>query len=290
MPPLARMSSYSFSICSRTQSQPRSRSTNFNRALFLFCRLPYLLNTRITASQRLTRLSTGQKLIQQLRLVRQGAQAAAHRHREIRAYPSRNQRVQADIVDRAGHAIVPAAIESDLEFARQIVGQLLAQKGIGDFCAYGRTSKTSSCESPASGHAVTLRTVLKQASRVVMPTSASLCIRSATRASGTKWYCNILPRGEMPAPAAELVGDFRQPLQLPRRHHAARNLGAHHLHARLPLPVNAVAQAEGAEIVFGDRAGQHLLRLRAEPLDLFTNGLLVLLLEVFADDQSLLNN
>jgi hypothetical protein len=100
----------------------------------------------------------------------------------------------------------------------------------------------------------------------------------------------ILPRGEMPAPAAEFVGDFRQPLQLRGGHHATRKLRAHHLHARLPLPINAVAQAERAEFVFGDRAGQHLLRFRAEPLDLFTNGLLVLLFEVFADDQALLNN
>ena len=34
-----------------------------------------------------------------------------------------------------------------------------------------------------------LRTVFKQASRVVMPESASICIMSATCASGTKWYC-----------------------------------------------------------------------------------------------------
>ena len=42
-----------------------------------------------------------------------------------------------------------------------------------DAFAYGVTSNTSSRQTPDSGHAVTLRTELPQASRVVMPTAAS---------------------------------------------------------------------------------------------------------------------
>src|SRR5471032_2795079 len=59
IPPLARMSWYSFSICSFIQAMPRSRSTNFMRAVFLFLRLPYWLKTRITASHLFSRRSTG---------------------------------------------------------------------------------------------------------------------------------------------------------------------------------------------------------------------------------------
>ena len=43
--------------------------------------------------------------------------------------------------------------------------------------AYGVTSKTSPWQTPASGQAVTLRTELPHASRVVIPTAASLRIR-----------------------------------------------------------------------------------------------------------------
>ena len=39
--------------------------------------------------------------------------------------------------------------------------------------AYGVTSNVCSRQTPAMGHAVTLRTELPQASRVVMPTDAS---------------------------------------------------------------------------------------------------------------------
>ncbi len=42
-----------------SQAKPRSRSTNFMRALFLFLRLPYWLKTRMMASQRLSRRSSG---------------------------------------------------------------------------------------------------------------------------------------------------------------------------------------------------------------------------------------
>jgi len=41
MPPLARMSAYSISMCSLSHSMPRSRRTNFRRALFLLARSPY---------------------------------------------------------------------------------------------------------------------------------------------------------------------------------------------------------------------------------------------------------
>ena len=53
--------------------------------------------------------------------------------------------------------------------------------------AYGVTSNVSSRQTPASGQAVTLRTVLPHASRVVMPTAASRRIRSGVSSMWTKW-------------------------------------------------------------------------------------------------------
>ena len=51
-------------------------------------------------------------------------------------------------------------------------------KNIVSACAYGATSNDSVWQTPAYGQAVTLRTVLPHASRVVMPTAASRRIRS----------------------------------------------------------------------------------------------------------------
>ena len=53
--------------------------------------------------------------------------------------------------------------------------------------AYGVTSNSSSADVPAYGHAVMLRTELPQASRVVMPTSASRRMAGSASCSFTKW-------------------------------------------------------------------------------------------------------
>ncbi len=53
--------------------------------------------------------------------------------------------------------------------------------------AYGVTSNVSVLHTPASGQAVTLRTELPHASRVVMSTAASRRIRSGVSSMWTKW-------------------------------------------------------------------------------------------------------
>ena len=53
--------------------------------------------------------------------------------------------------------------------------------------ACGVTSKVSSRQTPARGQAVTLRTVLPHASRVVMPTAASRRIKLGVSSRWTKW-------------------------------------------------------------------------------------------------------
>ena len=60
----------------------------------------------------------------------------------------------------------------------------------------------------------------------------------------------------------------------------AGDLGTDHLHAGLPLAVNAVTQAERAKLVIRNCAGEHLLRFCAKSLDFLANGLIVLAFEV----------
>ena len=62
---------------------------------------------------------------------------------------------------------------------------------------------------------------------------------------------------------------------------AAGDLAAHHLDARLALAVDAVLQAEGPEVVFGDLAGQVGHCLGAERFDLFANRSIMLILKLF---------
>jgi hypothetical protein len=58
----------------------------------------------------------------------------------------------------------------------------------------------------------------------------------------------------MATAAAELVGDPSQLLHLRGREQSAGDLAAHHLDAGLALSVNAVFEAEGAELIFGNLA------------------------------------
>ena len=81
---------------------------------------------------------------------------------------------------------------------------------------------------------------------MVRPASASRCIRSDTRASGTKWYWMFWRVVSVALAAAELVGDFAP--SAPSARAVSMPLGifaAHHLHARLPLAVDAVRKRNG---------------------------------------------
>ena len=100
---------------------------------------------------------------------------------------------------------------------------------------------------------------------------------------------DVLPRGEMAAAAAELVRNARELFRLPGSEQTARDLAAHHLNSRLPLPINAVLEAERAELVLGDLAGEEGLRLPAEDLNLLADGAVVLLVELRAHNLALLD-
>jgi hypothetical protein len=71
-------------------------------------------------------------------------------------------------------------------------------------------------------------------------------------------------------------GDEGKPIELIGSQRSTGDLGANHLHARLPLAVDAAAQTERPELIFGDLARQQLVGLFAEKLDVLTHDGVVL--------------
>ena len=145
-----------------------------------------------------------------MRLGGQRTQPAADDHAEA-ALAVADHRAQADIVDRALNAIlVAAAIEGELELARQVAGEILAQEGVGEALRVGAHVEDFVLREPgprAGGHvadgvvagfAIGQADIGQQVHQV----------RYARQ--GHEVILNVLPRGEMAAAAAEFVGDPRQ--------------------------------------------------------------------------------
>ena len=105
MPPLARMSANSFSICSFSQSKPRSRMTNFRRALFLFCAVAVLVEDADHGFDFVEQALFGNELVEQLGFDRQRSQTAADDHAEA-ALAVADHGAQADVVDGALNAVL----------------------------------------------------------------------------------------------------------------------------------------------------------------------------------------
>ena len=86
---------------------------------------------------------------------------------------------------------------------------------------------------------------------------------------------HVLARGEVAFPPAKLVGDASQLAHLVRRQPPSRHLGAHHLDARLALPVDPSPQPVGAELIFGNLACEKGVGLGPEQFDIFPNRSIV---------------
>jgi hypothetical protein len=96
---------------------------------------------------------------------------------------------------------------------------------------------------------------------------------------------DILAGCEVAAPAAEFIGNPRQLFHLAGCEHTARDLGADHLHTRLPLPINPVFEAEGTELVFVNLACQERFGFAAKDLNFFAHGPIVLYFQLFRMDE-----
>ena len=115
---------------------------------------------------------------------------------------------------------------------------------------------------------MTLRTVSPQASRVVSPTAARSRMTSGTRSSCTKWNWTFWRVVMWPQPREYVVGDVGHHVELLGRDAAVGDLDAHHLVvAALALAVDAVVEAEDAEDVLVEVAGEVPAELRLELVD-----------------------
>ena len=101
---------------------------------------------------------------------------------------------------------------------------------------------------------------------------------SGTSSSLRPVELDVLARGEVAVAAVVLARDVRQHAQLRRRQQAVGN--RHAQHRRVALDVQAVLQAQRAELVFGQLAGEKAPRLVAELRDAFVDDALVVVVVV----------
>jgi hypothetical protein len=231
----------------------------------------------------------GDKLVEQLRLGGQRSQSAADHH--VESAPSlAEHRAQPDIVDRARDRILPrAAIEGDLEFARQIAREILAQKGVRHFLRVGAHVENFVAGDAGQGADGDVAHGVVAGLAIGQPHVRQQVHKAGDARQRHEMVLNVLPRGEVAPAAAEFVRDARELLHLPGSEQAARDLAAHHLNSRLPLPVDTVLEPERAKLVLRDFAGEECLRLPAEDFDLFADGAVVLLFELGRHDLTLLD-
>src|ERR1035441_5982272 len=229
----------------------------------------------------------GQELVEQLGFGGQGSEAAADRHTESAAAIAQD-RAQADIVDGAGDAIVAAAtVERDLELARQIAGEILSQKRVADSLGVG----------PYVEDLVAAQARQRAGGDVAHGVVAGFAIGESGvgqqvhdvghLGQGHEVILHVLAGGDVAFAAGEPFADARQLFHLRGGEQAAGDLAAHHLDAGLTLPVDAVLEAERAEVVLRDFAGEEGVGFAAEGFDFFADQVVVLELEVVADAEGI---
>src|SRR5262249_663325 len=98
---------------------------------------------------------------------------------------------------------------------------------------------------------------------------------------GYEVILNVLTRSEVALAAAEFLGHTRELLRLRRGHEPARYFAPDHLHALLPLSVDAVFQAKRPKLALGNLARQERVGLLSEYFDFLADRLFVLPLELF---------
>ena len=188
--------------------------------------------------------------------------------------PVADHGAEADVVDGAGDAVVPgAAVEGDLEFARQVAGEVLAKEGVGDALRVGAHVEdfVGGKASPGACGDVADRVVAGLP--VGEPDIGEQVHEVGDALQGDEVILDVLAGGEVALAAAELVGDAGELVDLAGGEQSAGYFASHHLDAGLSLAVNAVFEAEGAESVFRDLAGEEGLGPVTEGFDLFADGL-----------------
>ena len=217
----------------------------------------------------------GDEFVQQLRFVRQRAQSAAHHHAEA-VLPVANHRAQADVVERGADAILGAAGKRDLELARHAVGEFLVQEGEGDAARVrvdveglvrqqtAERARGDVAHGVVAGLARSQPLVREQVEQVWHAGQRNEVV------------LHVLARGQVAFAGCVAVGNERELVELIGGERAAGDLGPDHLHAGLALAVDAAAQPERPKVVVGDLAGEELVGLFAEELDVLAHDGVIL--------------
>ena len=122
---------------------------------------------------------------------------------------------------------------------------------------------------PASGSAVTLRTVLPQPSREDSPDGGDLADQLGHLIERHVVDLDVLARRDVRLVQRRVaLGDVGEHVHLLRRDPAERQLHAHHLHVRLALAVDALLQAEADELVLRRVTREELAGLAVEVVEL----------------------
>ena len=157
---------------------------------------------------------------------------------------------QADVVDRGERVVLGAAFEPDLELARQLRAQRLAQQVARERLGVGRhverlvrrDAGVRARRDVADGAAAGLA---RREPGLGEPPHHRLDVVELQEVE-----LDVLPRRDVPEAARVALGDVRERLELRPVEDALRDLDPQHLRvARLPLAVRAAHQAEGPPLV-----------------------------------------
>ena len=189
--------------------------------------------------------------------------------RKPRAAVGAEHGAEAEVVDRGRDVIVRAALEGDLELARQRGAEPMTQQIPRQRFGVRRdVERARRPRRPAYGHAVMLRTELPHASRVVSPASASRRIAGSASCSLTKWNWMFWRVVMWPKPPRVALADFGERRELVARQHALRHLDAQHLRVvGLTLAVGPAHETERTPLVRRHLAALVPLERRHELVD-----------------------
>src|ERR1035438_1159250 len=222
----------------------------------------------------------GDEIVEELRFDGEWTEPTAYGHAEAAAAVA-DGGAEADIVDGAGYAIAAAAtIESEFEFAREVAGEVLAQEcegqalgvraNVEDFVVgdAGQGAGGDVADGVVAGFAIGHADIGQQVHE------------AGDVGERYEVILDVLAGSKVRSAAGEFVGDAGELAGLGSGEKPAGDLATHHLDAGLALPVDAVLEAERAEFVLGDLAGQELRGARAEGLDFFADSAIMLNFEL----------
>src|SRR6267143_1381781 len=215
----------------------------------------------------------GQKFADDEPVRRRAAQACADQHAEPHLALLVLERVQADVVHRHRGAVGLGAVHRELEFAREVRKLGMKRRPLADDLAPDkRVHDLVLCDAGEMIRGDIAKGIARGLDRV------HLHRRQLRKDVGHALelgpvQLQVLARAEVAVAAVVLVCDLRELSQLLGREQAVGNGDAQH--RRVALDVEAVAEAQRAELVLRELAGEETFRLVAELDDALVDELLV---------------